>query len=82
MTPRHNDAAEIANKRTVSRRRFLTAASVAGSGFAGRALADTLADVPARAPGGPMSGHSERSQYVHLARIPEAGPGLRHVDPE
>ncbi len=81
MTPRHNDAAEIANKRTVSRRRFLTAASIAGSGFAGRALADTLADVPARAPGGPMSGHSGRSQYVHLARIPEAGPGLRHVDP-
>ena len=81
MTPKHNDAAEIANKRTVSRRRFLTAASVAGSGFAGRALADTLSDVPARAPGGPMSGRSGRSQYVHLARIPEAGPGLRHVDP-
>jgi sulfane dehydrogenase subunit SoxC len=44
-------------------------------------LADTLADVPARAPGAPLSGRSERSKYVHLSRIPEAGPGVRHVDP-
>jgi hypothetical protein len=47
----------------------------------GGALADSLADVPAREPGAPLSGHSERSQYVKLSRIPEAGPGLRHVDP-
>jgi sulfane dehydrogenase subunit SoxC len=44
-------------------------------------LADSLADVPPREPGAPLSGHSERSQYVHLSRIPEAGPGQRHVDP-
>jgi sulfane dehydrogenase subunit SoxC len=44
-------------------------------------LADTLADVPARGPGAPLSGRSERSQYVRLSRIPEAGPGVRHVDP-
>ena len=64
-----------------SRRGFLAGASIAGSAFAGGALADTLADVPEREPGAPLSGHSERSQYVHLSRIPEAGPGLRHVDP-
>jgi sulfane dehydrogenase subunit SoxC len=28
-----------------------------------------------------VSGLSERSQYVKFGRIPEAGPGLRHVDP-
>ncbi len=65
-----------------SRRRFLTASvGVAGTVVAGRALADTLADVPAREPGAPMSGRGERSEYVHLARLPEAGPGLRNVDP-
>jgi len=44
-------------------------------------LAETLADVPPREPGAPLSGHSERSQYVKLSRIPEAGPGMRNVDP-
>jgi sulfane dehydrogenase subunit SoxC len=67
----------------VSRRSFLTAAStgIAGSAVAGSALADSLADVPPRGPGAPMSGRSERSQYVKLSRIPEAGPGARNVDP-
>jgi sulfane dehydrogenase subunit SoxC len=67
----------------VSRRRFLRAATtgIAGSTVAGSVLADTLADVPPREPGAPLSGHSQRSQYVKLSRIPEAGPGLRHVDP-
>jgi sulfane dehydrogenase subunit SoxC len=44
-------------------------------------LADTLADVPARLPGALLGGHSERSEYVQISRIPEAGPGLRNVDP-
>jgi sulfane dehydrogenase subunit SoxC len=44
-------------------------------------LADSLADVPPREPGAPLSGRSERSKYVKLSRIPEAGPGVRHVDP-
>ncbi len=67
----------------VSRRRFLTAASsgVAAAAVAGGSLAETLADVPARGPGVPLGGHSERSQYVQISRIPEAGPGLRNVDP-
>ena len=66
----------------VSRRRFLTVtAGVAGVAVAGDALADTLADVPPREIGAPLSGHSARSQYVHMSRIPEAGPGLRNVDP-
>lgn len=43
--------------------------------------ADSLLDVPPRGPGGPLSGASERSKFVHLARIPESTPGLRPVDP-
>lgn len=66
----------------VSRRRFLTAtAGVAGVVVAGQAVADTLADVPPREVGAPLSGLSERSPYVQMSRIPEAGPGMRNVDP-
>jgi sulfane dehydrogenase subunit SoxC len=54
---------------------------VAGTVVAGRAMADTLADVSPREPGAPMSGHGERSEHVHLGRLPEAGPGMRKVDP-
>jgi sulfane dehydrogenase subunit SoxC len=47
----------------VTRRRFLTAsAGVAGTAASGHAFADSLADVPPRAPGAPMSGRSERFQ--------------------
>ncbi len=64
----------------VSRRRFLAAStSAAGVAIASSALADSLADVPPRAPGGPLGGLSERSEYVKLSRIPEAGPGVRNV---
>lgn len=64
-------------------RRGLLAGSVGAAGLAvtGRASADTLADVPERAPGDVLGGHSERSQYVHISRIPEATPGKRNVDP-
>jgi len=67
----------------LSRRQFLTEASsgAAGAAVTATSLADTLADVPPRGPGAPLSGHSERSQYVHISRIPEAGPGMRNVDP-
>jgi sulfane dehydrogenase subunit SoxC len=70
-----------AGNHRISRRRFLKAsAGAAGVVVAGPADADTLADVPPREPGDVLSGHSERSQYVHIERIPEAGPGKRNVD--
>jgi sulfane dehydrogenase subunit SoxC len=66
----------------VSRRLFLAgSAGVAGAAVTRQASADTLADVPSREPGDDLSAYSERSQYVHIARIPEAGPGQRNVDP-
>ena len=81
MTTRPDGDARLPNRNDVSRRGFLTVASAAGSTLASSALADSLADVPPRKLGNPVSTHSVRSQYVHLARIPEAGPGMRHVDP-
>lgn len=67
----------------LSRRTFLTATStgLAGTVITGRAAADTLADVPPREPGADLSGHSERSKYIQISRIPEATPGRRNVDP-
>jgi sulfane dehydrogenase subunit SoxC len=79
---RNDNAPAPSDRDAVSRRRFLTASAVVGaSALAGRALADTLADVPAREVGAAMSAHSERSKYVQISRIPEAGPGMRNVDP-
>jgi sulfane dehydrogenase subunit SoxC len=76
------DEGDNRSRNNLTRRRLLTAsAGLIGSAAAGRALADTLADVPPREVGAPLSGHSERSKYVSISRIPEAGPGLRHVDP-
>jgi len=54
---------------------------IAGTLAAGRAAADSLADVPPREPGADLSALSERSKYVNIGRIPEAGPGRRNVDP-
>lgn len=56
-------------------------AGLAASAVATQAAADTLADVPPRGPGAPLSATSERSEYVHIARIPESTPGRRPVDP-
>ena len=82
MIARSGTVAELSGNDGVSRRRLLIVASTGvGSVVAGAALAETLADVPPREPGAPLSGHSERSQYVKLSRIPEAGPGMRNVDP-
>lgn len=66
----------------VSRRHFVggMSAGIAGS-LAGPAGAETLADVPPREPGADLSAHSERSKFVKIDRIPEAGPGKRNVDP-
>ena len=69
-----------------SRRRFLRRTAVSGLGamgaaWAGKSLAGESPFDAARGPGDPLSGHGERSQYVKLARIPEAGPGKRNVDP-
>jgi sulfane dehydrogenase subunit SoxC len=68
---------------SLSRRKLLKAASVviAGSTVAENAPAETLADVPDRGPGAPLGEHSERSEYVKICRIPEAGPGVRNIDP-
>lgn len=67
----------------LSRRRFLagTTAGVASALVTTQATADTLADVPPREVGAVLSGHGERSKFVHLAMLPEAGPGMRNVDP-
>jgi sulfane dehydrogenase subunit SoxC len=73
-----------ANRREggLSRRSFIAVStSVAGSIVVGQAAADSLADVPPREVGNDLGGHSERSKYVKIARIPEAGPGKRNVDP-
>lgn len=67
----------------VSRRGFLEGVSVgiAGSIAAGPAGAETLADVPPREVGPDLSGYAERSKFVHLSMLPEAGPAKRNVDP-
>ena len=67
----------------LSRRRFhaSTTAGVASALLTTQATADTLADVPPREVGADLSGYAERSKFVHLAMLPEAGPGKRNVDP-
>jgi sulfane dehydrogenase subunit SoxC len=83
MTSRNENVTEPSGEDAFSRRKFLTVASagVAGTVVTGRAVADTLADVPPRELGADLSGHGERSRFVHLAMLPEAGPGKRNVDP-
>src|SRR5215469_9810574 len=69
-------------RRLQARRKLLIAfAALPGAAMWGRSLADSLADVPPRGPGDLLGGHSDRSKYVHIERIPEAGPGMRNVDP-
>ncbi|MBL6081987.1 sulfite dehydrogenase [Belnapia sp. T18] len=64
----------------LGRRRLLAASATAGL-TTSPAGADTLANVPAREPGAPLSARSERSRFVELGRVPEAAPGIRPVDP-
>jgi sulfane dehydrogenase subunit SoxC len=87
MKQSHDNARAPSDETAVSRRRFLTAsvgaagAAVAATTMGGHALAETLADVPPREVGADFSGHAERSKFVHLSMLPEAGPGKRNVDP-
>jgi len=83
MTSRSENVTEPSGEDAFSRRKFLTVASagVAGTVVTGHAVADTLADAPPREVGADLSGHGERSKFVHLAMLPEAGPGIRNVDP-
>ncbi len=76
------DAERTSRSDTMSRRAMLAGATgLAGAAVGGSAKADSLADVPARGPGAPLSGSSERSEFVHISRIPESTPGRRSVDP-
>src|SRR5580700_5854255 len=83
MTSRSENVTEPSGRDAFSRRRFLasTTAGVASALLTTQATADTLADVPPREVGADLSGNSERSKFVHLAMLPEAGPGKRNVDP-
>src|SRR5260370_8423285 len=83
MTSRNENVTEPSGEDAFSRRKFLTVASagVAGTVVTGRAVADTLADVPPREPGADLGGPSERSKYVQISRIPEATPGKRNIQP-
>jgi sulfane dehydrogenase subunit SoxC len=76
MTSRDDSVPGPLRRDAVSRGRFLTAVSagIAGTAVTRRGAADTLADVPPHEVGDDLSGHSERSKYVELSRIPEAGP--------
>jgi sulfane dehydrogenase subunit SoxC len=77
-----SDVKPQSGRSALSRRRLLSASTgVAGTFVASRAMAEPLADVPPREPGADLSGRSERSKYVDIARIPEALPGKRDVDP-
>jgi sulfane dehydrogenase subunit SoxC len=81
MSRSGEDKARPSKHAAIPRREFLAVSSaVAAGGISGRAFAETLADVPERGPGAPLSPFSERSSYVHIARVPEAGPGQRPVD--
>jgi len=83
VTTENEKLARPQGRDALSRRALLTTASIglAGTIAASRAAADTLADVPPREPGADLSALSERSKYVKIGRIPEAGPGRRNVDP-
>ncbi|MCA1474181.1 sulfite dehydrogenase [Bradyrhizobium sp. NBAIM08] len=66
----------------VSRRSLIAASGgLAGSLIAGQAFGESLADVPPREVGADLGARSERSKFVKIGRIPEAGPGKRNVDP-
>jgi sulfane dehydrogenase subunit SoxC len=73
---------------TLSRRRLLKFATASVGAVAGNAAiagtlteGDSLADVPPREVGDDLGPLSLRSKYVKIARIPEAGPGVRNVGP-
>ena len=66
----------------LTRRKFLASAGAGATAvIAAPSIAQSLADVPPRVLGTPISPASERSQYVHLDRVLEATPGKLRVDP-
>ena len=82
MTAHLKDHTHGAKTSTVSRRRFpSTSTGVASAMVSTKAIADILADVPAREPGCLLWGKSERSSHVQISRIPESGLGIKLVDP-
>ena len=83
MTKHNGGIPDVSILDKFSRRTLLASASfgIAGTIAAGRAAAETLADVPPREPGADLGALSERSKFVRISRIPEAGPGRRNVDP-
>jgi sulfane dehydrogenase subunit SoxC len=82
MSTQNDLPTEMGTHPGLSRRNFIAASTgLAGSIIAEQAAADSLADVPPREPGADLGGTSERSKYVKLARIPQATPGKRNVDP-
>lgn len=78
-----NTKTKLTIERNQSRRNFLAVASgaLASSGLNHTANAESLADVPPREVGAPVSGRSERSPFEQIERIPEATPGKRNVAP-
>jgi sulfane dehydrogenase subunit SoxC len=64
-----------------NRRTFIgeAAGGVIATLAASKAAAETLADVPPRMMGAPVSGRSERSSFAELSRIPESTAGKRNV---
>ena len=82
MNDASQDTVDAKGLAGLSRRRILAGATgVVSAAAVEQAAADSLADVPPRGPGAPLSATSERSEYVHLRRIPESTPGLRPIDP-
>jgi sulfane dehydrogenase subunit SoxC len=77
MTSRNENVTEPSGEDAFSRRKFLTVASagVAGTVVTGRAVADTLADVPPREVGADLSGHGERSKFVSPRYASGGGTG-------
>ena len=57
------------------------ATGAAGAIAAVPAMAESLADVPAREVGDPVGTVSDRSKFVHLDRVTESSPGVLNVDP-
>lgn len=76
------DAPGLTSTSRVSRRTFVGAsAAVASATITTGSGASSLADVPPRTPGDELGRHGERSPFVKLDRLPEAGPGMRNVEP-
>lgn len=67
----------------LTRRNFLVAGAqgVAVAGLAQGAMAESLADVPARGPGEALSATSARSDFVEIGRVFESAPGHSTLDP-